>query len=313
MSRQPRITLLSAASLLGAIVCLLPGSRGTAVEFKTAILRNEVVWQTDYDAAYARAKRDRKLLLVYFDPHSAIHTAGHTSGLADDSVDRQLAVSRNRDLLGEYVFARLSMDVTYWQGDKQYRLIDHPAYAELRANGGVAVIDLAHTDAPYYTYVVSVLPLSPGRYYRFHPEYVNVLLDLPEGTLTQRTMVFAVRIHPERPASTTTTANPVLNDEAASHSRYQAQIGVQGHHQWEGRFQRIIGRLFGRGTPGTPKEIVAESWPGQNLIDSCIDCVDSWRQSSGHWSAVYARHDSYGYDIQRGSNGIWYATGIFAN
>src|SRR5262249_32917471 len=147
MSRQPRITLLSAASLLGAIVGLLPGSRGTAVEFRTAILRNEVVWQTDYDTAYARAKRDRKLLLVYFDPHSAIHTAGRISGLADDSVDRQLAVSRNRDLLGDYVFARLSMDVTYWQGDKQYRLIDHPAYAELRANGGVAVIDLAHTDA----------------------------------------------------------------------------------------------------------------------------------------------------------------------
>jgi hypothetical protein len=313
MSRQPRITLLSAASLLGAIVCLVAGSRGTAVEFRTAILRNEVVWQTDYDVAYARAKRDRKLLLVYFDPHSAIHTAGRTSGMADDSVDRQLAVSRNRDLLGEYVFARLSMDVTYWQGDKQYRLIDHPAYAELRANGGVAIIDLAHTDASYYTYVVSVLPLSPGRYYRFHPEYLNVLLDLPEGTLSQRTMVFAVRIHPERPASTTTTANPVLNDEASSHSRYQAQIGVQGHHQWGSRFQRIIGRLFGRGTPGTPKEIVAESWPGENLIDSCIDCVDSWRQSSGHWAAVYARHDSYGYDIQQGSNGIWYATGIFSN
>ena len=312
MSGQPRTLLLSTATLLVG-VCLWSGSRGTAVEFRTAILRNHVVWLTNYDEAYAKAKRENKLLLVYFDPHSAVHTAGLKSGLADDSIDPQLVGSRNRELIGDYVFARLSLDVTYWQGNQQLRLIDHPAYSELRTNGGIAIIDLAHSDAPYYTYVVSVLPLSPGRYYHFQPEYVNVLLDLPEGTLTQRTMVFAVRIHPEGPASTATQANPVLKDEAAIHSRYQAQIGVQGHHQWESRFQRIIGRLFGRGTPGTPKEIVAESWPGQNLIDSCIDCVASWRQSSGHWAAVNSRHDSYGYDIQRGSNGIWYATGIFAN
>ena len=126
-------------------------------------------------------------------------------------------------------------------------------------------------------------------------------------------MVFAVRIHPESPASTASKESPVLADEASAQSRYQAQICVQGHHQWESRFHRIIGRLFGRGTPGTPKEVVAESWPNQNLIDSCIDCVDSWRQSSGHWAAVRAPHDSYGYDIQRGPNGIWYATGIFAD
>ena len=61
-----------------------------------------------------------------------------------------------------------------------------------------------------------------------------------------------------------------------------------------------------------PVEVVAESWPNQNLIDSCVDCVHSWRQSPGHWSAVQARQASYGYDIRRGGNGIWYATGIFA-
>ena len=34
------------------------------------------------------------------------------------------------------------------------------------------VIDLAHPNTPYYTYVVSVLPLAPGRYEffgEFHP------------------------------------------------------------------------------------------------------------------------------------------------
>jgi hypothetical protein len=60
-------------------------------------------------------------------------------------------------------------------------------------------------------------------------------------------------------------------------------------------------------------EIVAESWPGQGLTDACVDCVQSWRQSSGHWRNVRTPHGSYGYDIRQGANGIWYATGIFAN
>jgi hypothetical protein len=39
--------------------------------------------------------------------------------------------------------------------------------------------------------------------------------------------------------------------------------------------------------------------------------VASWRQSSGHWRAVSGGHAANGYDIRRGSNSNWYATGIF--
>ena len=58
-------------------------------------------------------------------------------------------------------------------------------------------------------------------------------------------------------------------------------------------------------------EECAESWPGQGLLESAIECVRCWRLSSGHWAAVRAEHRCYGYDIKRGNNGIWYATGIF--
>ena len=67
------------------------------------------------------------------------------------------------------------------------------------------------------------------------------------------------------------------------------------------------------GGAGTPVEVVAESWPSQTMVDSCIDCVASWRHSEGHWRAVNGYHASYGYDIKRGGNGIWYGTGIFSN
>jgi hypothetical protein len=125
--------------------------------------------------------------------------------------------------------------------------------------------------------------------------------------LTQRTLIYAVRIHPERPASALGCPDDRLLVEAESHSQYQASIRLQGHHGWNVRFSRIAA-VLGR----SPREVCAESWPGQNLIESAIECVRCWRLSSGHWSAVQARNRAFGYDMKLGGNGVWYATGIFA-
>jgi uncharacterized protein YkwD len=120
-------------------------------------------------------------------------------------------------------------------------------------------------------------------------------------------MIWAVRIHPERPASTIGSFHPTLASGAAYQSSYQASIGVQGHHNFSARYAGLAV------TGGEVSEVVAESWPGQNMIDSCIDCVDSWRHSPGHWNGVVRRHRAFGYDIRRGRNGIWYGTGIFSD
>ena len=121
-------------------------------------------------------------------------------------------------------------------------------------------------------------------------------------------MIFAVRIHSESPESTAGEFSPLLSEEAEMHSRHQASISRQGHHQWETRFHRINAKL--------PKallaqEICAESWSGQRLLAAALECVRSWRQSPGHWDAVRTYHPLFAYDMARGSNGVWYATGIF--
>jgi hypothetical protein len=262
-------------------------------------------WLSDYSEAIGQAKRDQKMLLVHFckpgDPNC-------------QAIEQTLARPELRGNLQRYVLARVGTDSTISQQGRPIRLLDHPSFSDLRRGPGLAVIDLAHKQRSYYGAVVSAVPTTSGRYYRFRPEHVPAVLDLPPGTLTQRTMVFAVRTHHERPASTNGQADPDLVDEATSHSRHQAAIRVQGHHGWGSRFQRIIGRLTGRGRyQARPVEVVAESWPHQDLNDACADCVQSWRQSSGHWGSVKAHQASYGYDIRRGDNGIWYATGIFSN
>jgi hypothetical protein len=261
-------------------------------------------WLNDYAQAIEKAKSEKKMLLVHFNRPGDANSA---------AIERTLHSPHLRNKVARYVLARVGTDASMDQKSGPMRLLGHSSFSELRGGPGLAVIDMAHRQQPYYGHVVSAVPTVSGGYYQFRPEHVPAVLDLPPGTLTQRTMIFAVRTHPERPASTHGIADPVLLDEATSHSNHQARIRNQGHHNWGYRFQRILGRLSGRGGYGAPVEIVAESWPGQGLTDACVDCIQSWRQSSGHWRNVRTPHGSYGYDIRQGANGIWYATGIFAN
>jgi len=256
----------------------------------------------DYGAATAAARESQAMLLVSVEP--GIDGDGVGSYLERPEVQQRFAGSET-----PWVFCRLPIDQTTAIGGSQTRLVDHPSLRELRRGPGVFVVDYAHGDSGLLGRIVSILPRTPGKYYRFSTSHIDELASLPAGTLTQRSMVLAVRIHPERPMSTYGMRDPVLAQEAASHSLHQARIGVQGHHNWSNRSQRILSRVFHRG--GYPVEVVAESWENQDLLDSCVDCVHSWRQSSGHWNAVRSPQSGYGYDIRRGSNGIWYATGIF--
>ena len=102
---------------------------------------------------------------------------------------------------------------------------------------GVAIVDFAHADPKLHGNVVSVFPLTATLSYT--PEQMGVILDLPPGTLTQRTLIYAVRVHPEHPASTAGQLDSHLVQEAESHSENQARMRLQGHHFWETRFHRI--------------------------------------------------------------------------
>jgi hypothetical protein len=254
---------------------------------------------TDYQKAMAEATESRKMLFIYF--HDPDMTPARRA-----FETRTLPVLEIQEKLKRYVHLELPTDAVVSIGGKQVKLLEHPSFSEMLGRSGVAIIDLVHERADFYGHVVSTFPFTSGKFYR--KEALSIILDLPPGTLTQRTMIYAVRVHPEAPASTQGQFHTELAKEANSHAHYQASIQVQGHHSWDSRFQRINAKL-----PGNvlAQEVVAESWPNESLVEACVECVDSWRQSPGHWSAVRSRHPLFGYDIKRGRNGIWYATGIF--
>ena len=256
-------------------------------------------WRSDYAEAHRVASARRKMLLVLFYSPSrkGIGRRYESQVLCDAAVRKKLA---------DYVTVRLPLDARFHSESGETAILDDPAFAEMLGGEGIAILDFVHKDNEHYGCVVSTFPFLKNR--PFTVDQTLAMLDLPPGTLTQRTLIYAVRTHPERPASTKGKLDAVLVSEAQSHSDHQAEIRLQGHHNWSTRFHRINARLP-RGQLAT--EVCAESWPGENLLEAAIECVRCWRYSSGHWSAVRARHDRYGYDMKRGSNGIWYATGIF--
>jgi len=256
------------------------------------------VWHADYSQAVAQAKRDGKMLLIHFVDESDPRSRSLESvALRDADVGRRLQ---------RYELLRLPRDATVPIDEKKVALLKHEAFSEMLGRPGLAIVDYANRNSPHYETVVSQFPLTETLFYS--AQQVAVMLDLPPGTLTQRTLIYAVRTHPERPASADGELLPELQREAESHSSYQARILRQGHHHWETRFHRL-NALLPRGL--IAREVCAESWPGQNLVEAAIECVRCWRLSSGHWSAVRARQSAFGYDMKRGRNGVWYATGVF--
>lgn len=260
-------------------------------------------WQTDYRAALAQAKADKTLALLWFyDPREH-----------DENEKFALAVLNHPELqqrLAGVSLAKLPLDASIagkTENEPSVSLLEHAAFAEMLHKPGLAMIDMRDEASPHFHRVVSVYPFVRQP---ISQKGLIAMLDLPTGSLTQRTLIWAVRTHAELPQSAASDYNSYLASEAESHSQYQASLNLQGHHNWDQRFQEINAKL---GEGMVSREVCAESWPNQRLVEAAEECVHSWRQSSGHWEGVSSKHASFGYDMKLGSSGIWYATGIFGD
>jgi hypothetical protein len=282
-----------------ALLLMLSGLTAGAADLP-ALGLSSISWHEDYHVGLDEAHFRGQMALVWFYDPKAPAAGAHF----EQAVLQSPAIAK---LLQRYVAIKLPADATAICEGQQQVLLDHPAFAEMLHSPGLAIIDMEDEAEPHFRQVVSVYPFNRGL---ISADKLAVLLDLPRGTLTQRTLIFAVRTHGEQPASTAGHWSQLLTRETENHAWHQASIMLQGHHNWNARFHAINAQL-----PGglMAKEVCAESWPGQTLVDAAEDCVHSWRQSSGHWNAVRSQHTMFGYDMKRGANGIWYATGIFAS
>lgn len=259
-------------------------------------------WHVDYGKACVQAIKERKDLVIHFRDE-----AGRLDGALDDP--------EMKKILGRFVCLRVPE--SYKLKDK--RLLDYPALDEMMGKPGLVIVSYHDKDLPYYQAAISVHPLASS-HYAWVPDYgvdqVKVILDLPAtATLSQRSMIYAIRVHPERPCSVHSTCHPAFLDHARSHSHRQAETRRQHHADIISAASRLQSQV-GEALSGT-SEVVAESWGrvvgGENVLEAAFSCVDAWRHSPGHWSAVSRAHRYFGYDIARSDNDTWFATGIFAD
>ncbi|MBY0585759.1 hypothetical protein K2X85_01205 [bacterium] len=225
--------------------------------------------ETDYAAAYTRAQAESKMLVVAI-------------GI---SIDLNSIEARHAN---EAVFCQLDDQATMEIDGKPVRLATHSSFDAMEGRG-VAVVDLKNDG-----FKGGVVSLLPARHCSSHG--VETLVSLPAGTLTQRTLTWAMRMHPENPQSAWSIAGPELMAHAERHSGVQARTNNQHHNLPVGI---------------ASSEIVAESWPwNHNVVDAAIDIVGSWRQSPGHWGAARRTWSYFGYDMKTNGN-KWFATGVF--
>jgi len=223
---------------------------------------------TDYFAAYREARDTKRMLLI------------------DVASDFDFGTISPEKLSG-HVLCRLPVDYKIEVDGEQKRLVDCPAFKALGGKPGMIVVDLRNQQTRRLT--VSVLPKR-----HVSKPHVETLLSLPPGTLTQRTLIWAFRVHPEQPRGVFSKADNTLMTHAANHSAVQAQYNSMHHAYW---------------FPGS-FEIVAESWTNQSIVDAAIDLVNLWRSSPTHWWAASSNWNKFGCDMK--SNGSqWFATGVF--
>lgn len=305
-------------------------NEGKSEASKATLELGTLAWHTDYVEAYREARAEKKqLLLFFYDPKQPnVKGSYETTVLAHRDLAKPLGTMVRVVLPIDYTLPDFSKPADK-TGDQPSEaegtktdgttvtvrkvaapqpvpepLLHHRSFGHMQRKCGIAVIDLVDEKDAFHGQVVSAHPFTDGQHYSL--PNTRIVLGLPRATITQRTLVYAVRTHPEAPQSTQGQANPVLLDQAAHHSALMAQYGSVGHHDWGTRSSQVASQLG-----VSPVEVAATSWSANGIIDAANQVVAQWRGSSAHWWMVYAAQGKYGYDMVKTPSGAWYATGIF--
>jgi len=245
-------------------------------------------WHTDYLEARAAALREGKMLLVAVDSDDRRYTP-HPGAMP---------------VLHGYVVLREHRDKEYPspKGEPR-RLIDFADFRHLRGQPGLVIYDFAHREEPTYGQVVSVMPYKylgpePGHRVFSEEEREHELLILEPGTLSRRTLTWAVRVshsngRNRRLRSADGRPHPRLMAGALRNSLLQCRRGC-GH--------------FAGGLRGPE---IASPGPGKDIVDGALNMVRIWKTSPPHYGVMVRFHRRFGYDMAPSSGNHWYGTGRF--
>jgi hypothetical protein len=258
-------------------------------------------WQTDYSSAYRQAREEQKMLLIFFRDEASPRIA--------DIYERDvLSADELKAHLANVVRVVLPTDAIrpFRIPEKpDLKVLEHSSFKYMYGRQGIAMIDLTDPDSELHGLVVSAHPFTPGKHYTVRA--TKIVLGLPRGTVTQRALIYAVRLHPAAPVSTTEGQCHGYLCKLARHSSHlMMTYGSVGHHDWGTRYNDIA-----VATGKSAMEVAAMSG-NRSLIDAALELVDQWYGSPAHWQIMSSPASIFGYDLVHDSAGNWWGTGLFA-
>jgi hypothetical protein len=259
-------------------------------------------WHTDYTAAYRQGRDERKMLLLFFRDEASPR-------IADIYEQDVLAADELREALEKVVRVVLPLDAINPLCDPEApptKILNHSSFKYMYGQQGIAMIDLTDPESELNGHVVSAHAFSPGRHYTARA--MKIVLDLPRGSVTQRALIYAVRLHPYPPISTTDgKCHGYMCQQAQQSSKLMAAYGSVGHHDWGTRYGEIAAA-----TGRSAMEVAAMS-ANPRLINAALEVVDQWYGSPAHWQIMSTPAAIFGYDLVHDAAGNWWGTGVFAN
>ena len=249
-------------------------------------------WAESASRAHKSAMAEKKYLFVEFVLEGS------------EAVTPKMQVQSPRHVFATYEVAK--------EKDGGWR--DSKAFSPLSTRNGVVILDYTGEKGDgTYGKVVSVMPA-----HKVNKTNIQTLLERPKGTLTQRTMTWAVRVHPQNPQSTEGQAGQALLDHAQRWARKMAtESATTRRPYYSGSMLQTPAQVHSTNYPGSA-EVLSTTWMGQGpeVTDAATELVGTWHdayngQNAGHWGFVLRRWSSYGYDMGYDAvNRMWYACGV---
>lgn len=262
----------------------------------------DLAWHTEYSTAYRQAKEERKQLLLFFRDEKDLLTAGQLE-------QNVLAKPELKAPLSKMVRVMIPTTTTIPVGkdakpeDKPVRLLDYNCFVHMQKQPGLAIVDLQDEKDHLFGKCVSAHPFSSNTLNSTGS--VKIMLELPRGTITQRTLTYVLRVHPEQPVSVWGQGDAMLFEQCRIASQLMVNYGSVGHHDWGNR-SALVGSHFGV----SPME-VSSIGGGATLFEAAQSAVNVWRGSGVHWGMMITPNRFFGYDMVQAPNGTWFANGIF--
>ena len=183
-------------------------------------------------------------------------------------------------------------------------LLKHRSFRHLGTQPGIAVVDLTNRSSPNYARVVTVLPLPESG--QFQNGSLTLALNLPKGTISQRTLLFAIRSTVPDSSLSMREFNSTLVELAHRNSRYMANSGQAGSFDQETHRQRIEQEF---GPQAELKQLVFATDSEATIHEAALQAVTSWIETSESFDVLDAPATEMGMDMfQNFESGQWFVT-----